>query len=97
MLAACARRIPPASLATYSVTRSVGPGAGGATGAVGGAPASGAVYPGRAATANANATLNLDNGTGFALGVLVGGLLALAGVALGARIGRGSHGLRGRL
>ena len=52
------------------------------------APASGAVYPGRAATANANATLNLDNGAGFAVGVLVGGLLALAGVALGARIGR---------
>jgi len=69
----------------------------GATRAGGAAPASGAVYPGRAATANANATLNLDNGTGFALGVLVGGLLALAGVALGARIGRGSHGLRGWL
>ncbi len=51
------------------------------------APASGAVYPGRAATANANATLNLDNGAGFAVGVLVGGLLALAGVAIGARIG----------
>ena len=69
----------------------------GATRAGGAAPASGAVYPGRAATANANATLNLDNGTGFALGVLVGGLLALAGVALGARIGRGSQALRGRL
>jgi carbon monoxide dehydrogenase subunit G len=55
-----------------------------------GGPASGAVYPGRAATANANAnaTLNLDNGAGFAVGVLVGGLLTLAGVALGARIGR---------
>ncbi len=59
-------------------------------------PASGAVYPGRAATANANATLSMDNGAGFALGVLVGGLLALAGVALGARIGSGSHALRGR-
>ena len=57
-------------------------------GAGGAAPASGAVFPGRAATANANATLNLDNGAGFAVGVLVGGLLALAGVALGARIGR---------
>ncbi len=57
-------------------------------GAAGAAPASGAVYPGRAATANANATLNLDNGAGFAVGVLVGGLLALAGVALGARLGR---------
>ncbi len=56
-------------------------------GAGGAAPASGAVYPGRAATANANATLNLDNGAGFAVGVLVGGLLALAGVAIGARIG----------
>lgn len=63
--------------------------------AAGAAPASGAVFPGRAATANANATLNLDNGAGFAVGVLVGGLLALAGVALGARIGRGSSGLRG--
>ena len=68
-----------------------------AAGVAGARPASGAVYPGRAATANANATLNLDNGAGFALGVLVGGLLALAGVALGARIGRGSHGVRGRL
>lgn len=66
----------------------------GAGTAAGAAPASGAVYPGRAATANG--TLNLDNGAGFALGVLVGGLLALAGVALGARIGRGSHALRGR-
>ncbi|MFL6176265.1 MAG: SRPBCC family protein [Ornithinibacter sp.] len=61
-----------------------------------GGPASGAVFPGRAATANANATLNLDNGAGFAVGVLVGGLLALAGVALGARIGRGSHAPGGR-
>ena len=63
-----------------------------APGAAGGGPASGpapgAVYPGRAATANANATLNLDSAAGFAVGVLVGGLLALAGVALGARIGR---------
>ena len=65
-------------------------------GSGGAAPASGAVYPGRAATANANATPSLDNGAGFALGVLVGGLLTLAGVALGARIGRGSHALRGR-
>ena len=68
----------------------------GAPGAPGGGPASGAVYPGRAATANANATLNLDSAAGFGVGVLVGGLLALAGVALGARIGRGSHGPRGR-
>jgi carbon monoxide dehydrogenase subunit G len=72
-------------------------GAAGVAGVAGARPASGAVYPGRAATANADATLNLDNGAGFALGVLVGGLLALAGVALGARIGRGSHTLRGRL
>jgi len=69
-----------------------------APGAAAAAPASGTVYPGRTAlaNANANATLNLDNGAGFALGVLVGGLLALAGVALGARIGRGPHALRGR-
>ena len=66
-----------------------------ATGAPGGRAASGTVYPGRAATADANATLNLDSAAGFAVGVLVGGLLALAGVALGARIGRGSHGPRG--
>ncbi len=59
-----------------------------APGAAGGGRASGTVYPGRAATANANATLNLDSAAGFAVGVLVGGLLALAGVALGARIGR---------
>jgi len=60
----------------------------GAVGAAGGATASGTVFPGRAATANANATLNLDNGAGFAIGVLVGGVLALAGVALGSRIAR---------
>ncbi len=52
----------------------------------GGAP----VYAGRSATATANANLGLDSGAGFALGVLVGGILALAGVALGARIGRRS-------
>jgi len=56
----------------------------------------GAVFPGRAATANANATLSMDSGAGFALGVLAGGLLALAGVALGARVGRGSSAPRGR-
>jgi len=72
-------------------------GVAGTAGVTGGRPASGAVYPGRAATANANATLNPDNGAGFALGVLVGGLLALAGVALGARIGRGPRAPRGRL
>ena len=46
------------------------------------------VYAGKQATANANATLKLDSASGFAAGVLLGGLLALAGVALGARIGR---------
>ena len=35
-------------------------------------------------------TSDLDTGAGFAIGVLVGGILALAGVALGARIGRRS-------
>jgi hypothetical protein len=30
----------------------------------------------------------MDSGARFAAGVLVGGILALAGVALGARIGR---------
>jgi uncharacterized protein len=47
-------------------------------------------YAGRARSANANASLRLDDGAGFAVGVLVGGILALAGVALGARIGRRS-------
>jgi uncharacterized protein len=47
-------------------------------------------YAGRARTANATASLRLDDGAGFAVGVLVGGILALAGVALGARIGRRS-------
>jgi carbon monoxide dehydrogenase subunit G len=46
------------------------------------------VYAGRRATANANASLGLEGGTGFAAGVLLGGLLALAGVALGARVAR---------
>lgn len=55
----------------------------GATPAAGGAP----VYAGRTANATATANLGLDSGAGFALGVLVGGILALAGVALGARIG----------
>ncbi len=43
-------------------------------------------YPGRAPS----------RGREFAAGVVLGGLLTLAGVALGARIGGGSHGLRGR-
>jgi carbon monoxide dehydrogenase subunit G len=66
----------------------VGAPAGAAPAAVAGAgPAQGTVFPGRAATATATPGLSMDNG-GFALGVLLGGLLALAGVALGARIGR---------
>ena len=75
-----------------------GEGLGATAGTEGAAPASGAVYPGRSAlaNANANAAMNPDSGASFAVGVLVGGLLALAGVALGARIGRGSHPLRGR-
>ncbi|WP_392544689.1 carbon monoxide dehydrogenase subunit G [Oryzobacter telluris] len=59
---------------------------GAAAPAAGGAP----VYAGRNASATATANLGLDSGAGFALGVLVGGILALAGVALGARIGRRS-------
>jgi carbon monoxide dehydrogenase subunit G len=59
-------------------------GAAAPVGVAAGAP----VYAGRNATASAN--LGLDSGAGFALGVLVGGILALAGVALGARIGRRS-------
>jgi carbon monoxide dehydrogenase subunit G len=66
----------------------VGAPAGAAPAAVAGAgPAQGTVFPGRAAAATATPGLSMDNG-GFALGVLLGGLLALAGVALGARIGR---------
>jgi carbon monoxide dehydrogenase subunit G len=53
------------------------------------------VYAGRA-VATGKGALDLGAGAGFALGALVGGLLALAGVALGARIGRGPHALRGR-
>ena len=64
--------------------------AGGATVAAGGGTASAPVYAGRRATADARASLNLDNGAGFAIGVLLGGILALAGVALGARIARRS-------
>lgn len=47
------------------------------------------VYVGRGATPSRGA-LDLGSRGGFALGTLVGGLLALAGVALGARIGRRS-------
>ena len=59
---------------------------GAAAPAAGGAP----VYAGRTANATATANLGVDSGAGFALGVLVGGILALAGVALGARIGKRS-------
>jgi carbon monoxide dehydrogenase subunit G len=66
----------------------------GALAAAGGpGAAEGAVYAGRRAAAGGG--LDLGSGAGFALGTLVGGLLALAGVALGARIA-GSHALRGR-
>ncbi|HET6953737.1 MAG TPA: carbon monoxide dehydrogenase subunit G [Acidimicrobiales bacterium] len=68
----------------------------GATTAVGAPLAGGAgtasapgVYAGRTA-APARGGFELGSGAGFALGALVGGLLALAGVALGARIGRRS-------
>ncbi|MGL5819191.1 MAG: SRPBCC family protein [Phycicoccus sp.] len=52
-------------------------------------------YPGRRerrrADANATANLSLDSGATFAAGAIIGGLLALAGVALGARLARGPH------
>ena len=64
--------------------------AGGATVAAGDGTASAPVYAGRRATADAKASLNLDSGAGFAIGALLGGILALAGVALGARIARRS-------
>ncbi len=64
------------------------PVAGDLAGALPGDAGTGAVYRGsRRATANANASLSLDSGAGFAAGVLLGGLLALAGVALGRRLG----------
>lgn len=48
----------------------------------------GAVYRGgRRATATANAALSLDSGAGFAAGVVLGAVVALAGVALGRKIG----------
>lgn len=49
-------------------------------------PSGAPLYAGRSANATATANLGLDSGAGFAVGVLVGGILALAGVALGARI-----------
>ena len=76
--------LPPLGAELAAVGAPAGAAAGGPVGA---GPAQGTVFPGRAATANARPGLSMDNG-GFALGVILGGLLALAGVALGARIGR---------
>jgi carbon monoxide dehydrogenase subunit G len=53
---------------------------------VAGAGVPGQVYAGRPAAHRGG--FDLGSGSGFALGAVVGGLLALAGVALGARIGR---------
>ncbi len=47
-----------------------------------------AVYGGRTANANARASLSLEQGAGFAAGVLLGAALSLAGVLIGARIAR---------
>ena len=62
------------------------------TGAVAGSgdvqSAAGPVYAGRRGTSPGEGLRSMDSGAGFAVGVLVGGILALAGVALGARIGR---------
>ena len=58
------------------------------TGSGGVEAAGGAVYAGRRGTPNGRGTVSMDSGARFAAGVLVGGILALAGVALGARIGR---------
>lgn len=44
--------------------------------------------PSSGRTATANATFAMDRGTTFAVGALVGGVLALAGVVVGARVGR---------
>ena len=44
--------------------------------------------PADAGLRTAAGTVSMDSGARFAAGVLVGGILALAGVALGARIGR---------
>ncbi|NHA70029.1 SRPBCC family protein [Phycicoccus flavus] len=67
------------------------PAAGGAGGASPGGPVPAGepeVYRGRRrATASADASVHLDSGAGFAAGVLLGGLLALAGVALGRKLG----------
>ena len=61
---------------------------GAVTGSGGVDAAAGPVYAGRRGVGNGRRALSMDSGAGFAAGVLVGGILALAGVALGARIGR---------
>lgn len=60
--------------------------AGGAAAAVGGVV--GESYAGRAATANANASMSMDSATSFAVGTLVGGALVAIGVVIGSRLGR---------
>mgnify|MGYP003456542465 CR=1 FL=1 len=55
----------------------------------GGVPtASGTVFPGRQATANANASISMDSATTFGAGALVGGILVAIGVLIGSRLGR---------
>ena len=52
------------------------------------APTTGQVFPGRSATANANATFSMEGAAGFAAGTVVGGLLVAIGVVIGSRLGR---------
>jgi carbon monoxide dehydrogenase subunit G len=55
----------------------------------GGEPtASETVFPGRQATANANASISMDSATTFGAGALVGGILVAIGVLIGSRLGR---------
>lgn len=55
----------------------------------GGAPtASETVFPGRQATANANASISMDSAATFGAGALVGGILVAIGVLIGSRLGR---------
>jgi carbon monoxide dehydrogenase subunit G len=55
----------------------------------GGAPtASETVFPGRRATATANAPISMDSATTFGAGALVGGFLVAIGVLIGSRLGR---------
>ena len=80
--------LPAGAAGTAGAHGAAGPLAAPTAGGEGTASAPG-VYAGRAAAPRAGG-LDLGSGGGFALGALVGGLLALAGVALGARIGRRS-------